>query len=86
MYQASSSSSPAPSSSAEPAPTAVQFAACAPADIDPSTAVCQHLVWVQQPFVLPPLDATAGVALSIAIITCWAIARVFADLQQVGDD
>jgi len=78
--------SPASSSTtAAPASTAVQFLACAPADIDATTGACAHPVWVAQPTLIPPLDAASGTAIAVAILACWAVAVAFRSTRQAGD-
>jgi hypothetical protein len=59
--------------------------ACDSADVDATTGVCAHPYWVQQQQFLPTLDAAAGVAVSVAILTCWATAYAFRSLRRVGD-
>jgi hypothetical protein len=40
---------------------------------------------VSQPGLLPPLDATAGITIGVAILTCWATAYGFRTLRRVGE-
>jgi len=58
---------------------------CDSADVDASTGVCAHPYWVQQQQLFPELDATAGVAISVAILICWATAYVFKSLRRVAE-
>lgn len=47
---------------------------------------CSSPVWVeQQPGGLPPLDAASGIAIGVAILTCWATAYGFRSLRRVGE-
>ncbi len=59
--------------------------ACDSANVDPSTLVCSNPVWVVQSTFLPPLDATSGITIGIAILTCWAVAYGLKSLRRVGD-
>ncbi len=58
---------------------------CDSADVDATTGVCAHPYWVAQQGLFPDLDATAGIAIGVAILTCWATAYVFRSLRRVGD-
>ena len=58
---------------------------CDSADVDATTGVCAHPYWVQQQMFFPDLDASSGVLIGVAILTCWATAYGFRSLQRVGD-
>jgi hypothetical protein len=62
-----------------------EYMACDSANIDATTGVCSNPVWVQQPTLFPPLDAGAGIAISIAVLACWALASGFKSMQRAGD-
>lgn len=55
------------------------YLVCAQADVLPNGG-CTNPHWVQVPTLLPPLDITAGIAISVAIITLWAVAFVWRQL------
>jgi hypothetical protein len=50
-----------------------------------SVTTCAAPQWVPQPSIIPFLDAGAGVAIGVAILTCWATAYGFKSLRRVGD-
>lgn len=56
------------------------YMVCEEADIDPTTGVCAHPHYVQAPQLIPPLDATAGSALAVAVLGVWAAAAVWRNL------
>ena len=58
---------------------------CDSSDVDPSTLQCAHPVWVQQQSFIPRLDATSGIAIGVAILTCWGGAYALRSLRRVGD-
>ncbi|TCI10118.1 hypothetical protein EZM97_14460 [Dyella soli] len=58
---------------------------CDSADVDATTGVCAHPYWVQQQSFFPELDATSGIAISIAILACWAVAYGFKTMRRAGD-
>lgn len=58
---------------------------CDSADVDAATGVCANPVWVPIQYLLPPLDATAGVAIGLGILACWALAFGYLALQRVGE-
>ncbi|WP_126537680.1 hypothetical protein [Aerosticca soli] len=59
--------------------------ACDAADLDTTTGICTHPVWIHQQGLLPELDASSGVAVSVAILACWATAYVYRVLRRAGD-
>jgi hypothetical protein len=58
---------------------------CDSADVDATTGVCAHPYWVQQQSLIPQLDAAGGVAIAVAILTCWATAYVWKSFRRVGE-
>jgi len=50
-----------------------------------TTTTCTAPQWVPAPSLIPFLDAAAGVALGVAILTCWATAYGYKSLRRVGD-
>ena len=58
----------------------LQYVVCDDANIDPTTLQCTQVQYVQAPTMLPPLDATGGGAIAVAIIGLWAVAAVYKSL------
>lgn len=56
------------------------FMACDSANVDATTGVCSAPYWAAPPSLLPPLDATSGVEVGLAILVCWAVAVGFRSL------
>ena len=63
----------------------IEYIACDSANVDPTTGVCSQPVYVMQPTLIPPLDTTTGVTLSIAVLACWAVAYGFKVLRRPGE-
>lgn len=80
ILPAESTSAPAPA-----VPSTVVFYACAQTDLDASTGVCTHPVWVAQPSIFPPLSAAQGIAIAVAILALWALAFGIKSIQGAGD-
>jgi len=58
---------------------------CDSADVDTSTGTCAHPVWAYMPSFIPEFDASAGIAVSGAILLVWATAYGFKKLRRVGE-
>ena len=50
-----------------------------------SSALCSAPYWVASPSLVPSLDATSGITIGVAILTCWATAYGFRSLRRVGE-
>jgi hypothetical protein len=59
------------------------FMACDSANVDATTGVCSAPYWSPPPSLLPPLDATGGIEIGLAILVCWAMAVGFRSLISV---
>lgn len=57
------------------------YQVCDQANIDPSTQQCSQVQYVQAPTMFPPLDATGGIAIAVAIFGVWALAFVYRNLD-----
>lgn len=53
------------------------FMACDSANVDATTGVCSAPYWAPPPSLLPPLDASSGMEIGVAILTAWAVAVMF---------
>lgn len=62
------------------------YMVCESADIDTATGACLHPVWMPIPSLLPPLDAAAGVAISVAILCVWALAYGYHLLGRTAEN
>jgi len=58
------------------------YMVCDPSAIDASTNTCTQPQWVQAPQLIPPLDITGGIAISIAVLGVWALAAVYKTLSK----
>lgn len=58
---------------------------CDSTQIDTATGQCSHPYWMAQQTLIPPLDAAAGIAIGLSILTCWGMAFAFKSIQRVGD-
>lgn len=57
-----------------------------PASASSSTDVsqqCSAPYWAAPPGLLPPLDATSGIEIGLAILVCWAVAVGFRSLISI---
>ena len=50
---------------------------CDASSFDAASQTCANPVWVESPGVLPPLSVDDGVAVAVAVITCWCLGYVF---------
>lgn len=50
------------------------YMVCAQDDVDPQTGTCAHVVYVQAPTMLPPVDAQTGVLLALPVMGLWYLA------------
>lgn len=62
------------------------YMACDSADLDAVTGACSNPIWLPAPSLFPPLDASAGIAISVAILCVWALAYGYTLLGRTGDD
>lgn len=56
------------------------YLVCDQANIDANTGQCTAVQYVQAPMLIPPLDATGGGAIAVAILGVWALAAVWKNL------
>jgi hypothetical protein len=58
------------------------YMVCDSANVDATTGVCSAPYWATAPTLLPPLDATGGMEIGVAILGAWATAWLFRSLLR----